>query len=577
MPWLVVVVDAALDGRLAAVLASARDAHVVVLTSSASTEALASRRRRGAPARGRDGRHRSTDPSCGGRRVGDLGRPFRSRFRGALRPRPRRPGTGRHRHDAAAVRAPPGSPAPRPARRLREPAHRNVVSGAGPAPGRARQGRRPPGNRPLPQQSPCAGGRHDRVRQVRAAAGADRRAGPEPPTGPLLVPARRLQGRRRLRRAARLPHTVGVHHRPRRPDHRPGPAFAGGRAAPAARHLLAAHRRRRPARSSPARRRRWPRLVIVVDEFATLAEELPALRAGTWWASRQRGRSLGIHLVLATQRPGGVVSPEIRANCTLRICLRTTDEADSRDVVGTPAAAHLPVRPARAARSCGPAGAPTARRPGRAGRLRRCRDPGRGPEAAGGPGRARRTRSAADRGDRGPAPSLRRHPDARTAGSAALPPIDRGAALPPAPEPGSRRAMLPAPDRAGGDPCCGWACCDLPDRQAQETLELDLPQAGPAGVGGARSGRSTVLRSVLHRRGRDRAPGDLHIHVIESGGGTLAADAAALPHTGPRSAARTRTGWSGCSTGCRRRSWRAGPPPIGPGRSSCCWSTGWTS
>ena len=68
------------------------------------------------------------------------------------------------------------------------------------------------------------------------------------------------------------------------------------------------------------------RLVIVVDEFATLAEELPSFVPGLV-AIAQRGRSLGVHLILATQRPGGVVSPEIRANCTLRICLRTTDES----------------------------------------------------------------------------------------------------------------------------------------------------------------------------------------------------------------------------------------------------------
>ncbi len=88
------------------------------------------------------------------------------------------------------------------------------------------------------------------------------------------------------------------------------------------------------------------RLVIVVDEFATLAEELPAFVPGLVGIA-QRGRSLGVHLVLATQRPGGVVSPEIRANCTLRICLRTTDDADSRDVLGTPAAAAPTGRPAR--------------------------------------------------------------------------------------------------------------------------------------------------------------------------------------------------------------------------------------
>ena len=66
-----------------------------------------------------------------------------------------------------------------------------------------------------------------------------------------------------------------------------------------------------------------------------------------------------MHLVLATQRPSGVVSPEIRANCTLRICLRTTDESDSRDVLGTTDAAHLPVDlPGRAFLRSG-AGAPS--------------------------------------------------------------------------------------------------------------------------------------------------------------------------------------------------------------------------
>ena len=42
----------------------------------------------------------------------------------------------------------------------------------------------------------------------------------------------------------------------------------------------------------------------------------------------QRGRSLGIHLILATQRPSGVVSADIRANTNLRIALRVTDAAE---------------------------------------------------------------------------------------------------------------------------------------------------------------------------------------------------------------------------------------------------------
>ena len=84
-----------------------------------------------------------------------------------------------------------------------------------------------------------------------------------------------------------------------------------------------------------------PRLLLVIDEFASMATELPDFVKGLVDIAR-RGRSLGLHLVLATQRPSGVVSAEIRANITLRLCLRVTDPVDSTDVLGTPDAARLP-------------------------------------------------------------------------------------------------------------------------------------------------------------------------------------------------------------------------------------------
>ncbi|NED80284.1 cell division protein, partial [Streptomyces sp. SID11233] len=83
-----------------------------------------------------------------------------------------------------------------------------------------------------------------------------------------------------------------------------------------------------------------PRLLLVIDEFASLARELPDFVSGLVDLA-QRGRSLGIHLLLATQRPAGVVSPEIRANTTLRIALRVTDPGESSDVIDSPEAAHL--------------------------------------------------------------------------------------------------------------------------------------------------------------------------------------------------------------------------------------------
>ncbi|MBX7266598.1 hypothetical protein KIF24_11475 [Micromonospora sp. Llam7] len=91
-----------------------------------------------------------------------------------------------------------------------------------------------------------------------------------------------------------------------------------------------------------------PRLLIVIDEFATLAVELPGFLAALVDVA-QRGRSLGIHLLLATQRPQGVVDGKIRANTNLRVALRVQDEADSRDVLGTRQAADIDRRrPGRA-------------------------------------------------------------------------------------------------------------------------------------------------------------------------------------------------------------------------------------
>ncbi|WP_182911372.1 FtsK/SpoIIIE domain-containing protein [Actinomyces sp. 2119] len=91
---------------------------------------------------------------------------------------------------------------------------------------------------------------------------------------------------------------------------------------------------------------RVPRLVIAIDEFATLAASHTDV-LDTLVRLAAQGRSLGIHLILATQRPQGAVSPTIRTNTALRACLRVLDSADSRDVLGHEGAAHLPRHPGR--------------------------------------------------------------------------------------------------------------------------------------------------------------------------------------------------------------------------------------
>jgi S-DNA-T family DNA segregation ATPase FtsK/SpoIIIE len=84
-----------------------------------------------------------------------------------------------------------------------------------------------------------------------------------------------------------------------------------------------------------------PRLVVVVDEFAALLGDHPELHA-VFADVAARGRALGMHLVLGTQRASGVIRDALLANCPLRISLRVTDPSDSRVVIGTDEAASLP-------------------------------------------------------------------------------------------------------------------------------------------------------------------------------------------------------------------------------------------
>jgi len=97
-----------------------------------------------------------------------------------------------------------------------------------------------------------------------------------------------------------------------------------------------------------------PALVLVIDEFAALASEMPEFVDGVVDIA-QRGRSLGIHLIMATQRPAGVIKDNLRANTNLRIALRMADETDSRDVVDDDIAASFPPGvPGRAIAKTGP-------------------------------------------------------------------------------------------------------------------------------------------------------------------------------------------------------------------------------
>ncbi|MBX7445426.1 MULTISPECIES: FtsK/SpoIIIE domain-containing protein [unclassified Arthrobacter] len=96
-------------------------------------------------------------------------------------------------------------------------------------------------------------------------------------------------------------------------------------------------------RSVPAARDfTLPHLVIIIDEFRMLVDDAPeVLRELLRIAST--GRSLGIHLVMATQRPQGALTADIRANVTSSIALRVQSEMESVDIVSCKAAASISV------------------------------------------------------------------------------------------------------------------------------------------------------------------------------------------------------------------------------------------
>ena len=100
----------------------------------------------------------------------------------------------------------------------------------------------------------------------------------------------------------------------------------------------------RTASASPALRE----LVVVVDEARMLTDAFPD--AGQQLAVIAAvGRSLGVHLVLATQRPQGALSADVRANITQALCLRVRSDQESMDVLGTAVAARIaPGIPGRA-------------------------------------------------------------------------------------------------------------------------------------------------------------------------------------------------------------------------------------
>lgn len=83
-----------------------------------------------------------------------------------------------------------------------------------------------------------------------------------------------------------------------------------------------------------------PHLIIVSDEFAELKSQQPEFMDQLISTARI-GRSLGVHLILATQKPSGVVNDQIWSNSRFRVCLKVQDKGDSQEMIKQPDAAFI--------------------------------------------------------------------------------------------------------------------------------------------------------------------------------------------------------------------------------------------
>jgi DNA segregation ATPase FtsK/SpoIIIE, S-DNA-T family len=304
-----------------------------------------------------------------------------------------------------------------------------------------------------------------------------------------------------------------------------------------------------------------PRLVIVIDEFASLVRDLPDFVTGLVNIA-QRGRSLGLHLILATQRPSGVVSADIRANANLRIALRVTDAGESVDVLDAPDAASITkATPGRAYVRLGQGSLV----PFQAGRVSGAR-PGPVQPNTGRPNTGRsntgRPSLGAPRDAQPPArlwlapvlwPDLGRpapappptvgHADEAVTDLKVLVEQIRLAAhklgirpqpspwLPPLPGVVQLSGLWQAAE-AEGRGAIPFGITDLPDVQAQTAATIDLARFSHLMVAGApRSGRSQLLRTLAGALALARDCGDVHLYGLDCGNGGLL-PLGDLPHCG---------------------------------------------
>ena len=225
-----------------------------------------------------------------------------------------------------------------------------------------------------------------------------------------------------------------------------------------------------------------PHLIVVVDEFAELKAEQPEFMKELISAARI-GRSLGVHLILATQKPSGQVNDQIWSNSRFRICLKVATREDSQEMIKSPAAFAI-------------------------------KEPGRAYLQVGNNEVFELLQSGYSGGRTADGLTQLETVVDRVAGYCAEQGITRlpGICLPPLPE---RIVYESSPAPAGGDIQVCLGRYDDPAGQAQGDVTVNLSQENTMVIGSPQYGKTNVLQTIL-RSGCERYSSDrLNFYIVD--------------------------------------------------------------
>lgn len=269
-----------------------------------------------------------------------------------------------------------------------------------------------------------------------------------------------------------------------------------------------------------------PHLVLVSDEFAELKANVPEFLDELTSVARI-GRSLGVHLILATQKPSGVVNDQIEANSTSKIALKMASEQDSNELLKTTDAAHI-TNPGRGYLKVGQNEVYELFQSGYAGVPY-------DPYAVIAEQVDERIYTINELGQYelfyDPDEDVEQGRDTSDLPSQLEAVIDTIAttfandvrlALPDKPWLPGLADSLPAPDPSGVGLAVPLGMLDIPSRQAQENYEFDILKAGHTVLFGSPGyGKSTALQTLVLGLAKASTPERLHVNLIDFGNNGL--------------------------------------------------------